>query len=167
MREQQTTCLVWALVMVPPLYLTWEILTGGRAWLYGFALATTVACASAWLSPAGFPRLQPLLRIPALLRFAGFFLRRSLAGGMDVAWRAVHPRMPLTPHWVDYPLQLTGDSARALFLGALSLTPGTLAVDLQGNTVRVHAIISKVEPDLKALEQHVADIFGQSLEFRP
>lgn len=166
MENQQKMRLVWVLVMLPPLYGMWLVLTGGRAWLYGLAVALAAAGASAWLAPESLPRLRPLLRIPALFRFAGFFLHRSLSGAVDVAWRALHPGMPLVPHWVDYPLRITGNGARALFIGVISLTPGTLSADLRCNTVRVHAIINDVEPGLDALERRVADVFGQSLERR-
>ncbi|MBE0509552.1 MAG: Na+/H+ antiporter subunit E [Chromatiales bacterium] len=41
------------------------------------------------------------------LRFIPFFLLQSLLGGIDVARRAFHPRTPLSPTLIRYPLSLS------------------------------------------------------------
>ncbi len=69
------------------------------------------------LSPAGIARLA--------LRFPG----QSAMAGIDVAWRAFDPRLPLRPGFVTVSPQLRPGSARDAFCALASLLPGTLPVD--------------------------------------
>jgi hypothetical protein len=41
-----------------------------------------------------------------MIRLAPGFLRSSLLGGIDVARRALHPRMPLDAGWIAYRTKL-------------------------------------------------------------
>ncbi len=139
------------------LLLLWLLLSGGEAWLSGAVVALAATLLGMRIGLRGPRRLRPV----AVLRFLLFFLHRSLAGGVDVAWRALHPRMPLHVGWLDYPLRLRHPGARALFLGAVSLTPGTLGADIRDDRVRVHSILERVEPDLRRLEALIAALFGE------
>ena len=50
------------------------------------------------------------------------------------------PSLDIDPHWVDYRTCLRTPSAR-VFLGALvSMTPGTLTCDLQGDRLCIHVL---------------------------
>ncbi len=80
--------------------LMWWVLSDGnaQAWWIGVSAVSFAMIASvALLSPT------PLVWCE-LLMFVPFFLRRSLQGGADVAWRVFHPRLPITPELIDYPL---------------------------------------------------------------
>jgi len=54
------------------------------------------------------------------------FLRQSVGAGIDVAWRALDPRMPLRPGFVVYRPQLPPGATRNAFCTMMSLLPGTL-----------------------------------------
>ncbi|MCW9048155.1 MAG: Na+/H+ antiporter subunit E [Gammaproteobacteria bacterium] len=99
------------------------------------------------------------------LRFIPFFLIRSLIGGIDVAWRAFHPRMPITPDLIEYPLTLPAGQSQVFMANTINLLPGTLSAALDRNTIKVHVLDSQKDffGELEAVEQHVARIFGLSL----
>jgi len=168
MKQQDNTTRTWfpplsMLITVALIYPAWLILSAGQAPVHGLVVALLIAAASSWLTarkPTGRCRWS---QGPALLRFAGFFLRHSLTGALDVAWRAFHYRMPLQPCWLDYPLRLEHPGARALFLGVVSLTPGTLGADMRGNLVRVHVLINQNDSALTTLEHRIAALFCESL----
>ena len=100
-----------------------------------------------------------------LLIFVPFFLRYSLQGGVDVACRVFHPHMPIAPQLVDYPLRLPPGLPRAVLANTVSLLPGTLSVDLDGQVLQVHVLDGRrdIVPELKALEIRVARLSGVSL----
>jgi multicomponent Na+:H+ antiporter subunit E len=100
-------------------------------------------------------------RAGAMAAFAGYFLSRSLLGGLDVARRALHPRLPLDTGETQYELTVRGDAARTLFVAVVSLLPGTLAADLRGQRVTVHSIAGDPGAQLAVLEGHVARLFGE------
>ncbi|MCC5812590.1 MAG: Na+/H+ antiporter subunit E [Ectothiorhodospiraceae bacterium] len=150
----------WFLTTIAGLFLVWAALAEGQSLLHGLLVSVLAAAFSAWFVQARLARLRPL----AVLRFFAVFLQRSVMGGVDVAWRALRPSMPLHPHWLDYPLRLKDASARAVFLGTISLMPGTLGADIVGDQARIHAILDSVDEDLRRIESLVADMFGETLE---
>jgi multicomponent Na+:H+ antiporter subunit E len=54
------------------------------------------------------------------------FLRQSVVAGIDVARRALDPRLPLHPGFVVYPVGLPRGPARNMFTTLMSLLPGTV-----------------------------------------
>lgn len=101
-----------------------------------------------------------------VIRFIPSFLRRSLSGGVDVARRALHPRLPLNPELVEYPLRLPQGLPRVVMADLVNLLPGTLTVELTADELQVHVIDRQVPvlDELKAVERAVARIFGLALD---
>jgi len=82
--------------------LIWWVLTDGVAtsWWIGVPAVLLAVTASAALIPPAF------FFWSEVLRFVPYFLIRSLLGGVDVAWRALHPAIPIDPDLVKYPMRL-------------------------------------------------------------
>jgi multicomponent Na+:H+ antiporter subunit E len=142
----------------------WAILTEGdpNALGYGLAVVGAAVAASLWLQRSPGGRLHWI----ALFRFLPVFLWGSLRGGMDVALRAIHPRLPLAPALQDYPLRIPDGPGRVLLIDVISLMPGTLSADLRGDTLAVHVLDGRqpVLPKIQALEERAAALFGLTLE---
>jgi len=90
--------------------------------LVGALAALMAASASLRLLPPGQWRFRPVLLAGLAVRF----LRQSIWAGIDVAWRALDPRLPLRPGFVSYRTHLPPGPARNAFLTMTSLLPGTL-----------------------------------------
>jgi len=84
------------------------------------------ALMAAWVSRRLLPPGPWTLRPVVLAGLAGRFLRQSIWAGIDVAWRALDPRLPLRPGFVGYRPRLPPGPARNAFLTMMSLLPGTL-----------------------------------------
>ncbi len=102
----------------------WLILAGADP---GDLPAATIAVVAAtWTSlrllPPGRSRPSPA----ALAIFALRFVRQSIVAGMDIARRALDPRLPLRPGFVVYPARLPPGPALNAFCTLTSLAPGTL-----------------------------------------
>jgi multicomponent Na+:H+ antiporter subunit E len=82
-----------------------------------------------------------LLGLLALL--PGFF-GRALAGGVDVARRAFHPRMPLQPGWITYRARLPAGAPRVLLGADISLLPGTLVAGERDDQLLVHCLDTRL-----------------------
>jgi multicomponent Na+:H+ antiporter subunit E len=109
------------------LFVLWLALTLGNP--VDLPAGVLTAIAATWtslylLSPSA-TRLSP----PALVAFAQRFFRLSIVAGVDVAWRALDPRLPLRPGYVVYQSQLPEGRARNTFCTLASLLPGTLPAD--------------------------------------
>lgn len=129
----------WARAVVAGRRLTffaalWLILTRDEA----VPLGVAVVPAASWLSLKLLPATRPV-RLLALLVMAPRFVRRSLLGGVDVARRALDPRLPLNPGWIEIPIDLP-DGGRVALGGELSLMPGTLAAGSDRGRLLVHVL---------------------------
>ena len=89
------------------------------------AAAVTVAAAT-WTSlrllPPGARHLSPV----GVARLLRRLLHQSVFAGVDVARRALDPRLPLRPGIVAYPSQCPPGTTRDAFCTLTSLLPGTL-----------------------------------------
>lgn len=53
-----------------------------------------------------------------------------LAANLDVVYRVVHPRLPIRPGIIKVKTSLTSESGRTALANSITLTPGTLTVDI-------------------------------------
>jgi multicomponent Na+:H+ antiporter subunit E len=142
----------------------WIVLTLNEpsAYLVG-ALAAAVAAA---ISMHLLPPVGRQVRLVTVLRQAPGFAWRSLLGGLDVAWRAFHPRLPLNPRWIAYPIRLPPGAARVSLGNELSLMPGTLAAGVRDDALYIHCLDGDqpVEEYIAEEERRVAAAIGMTLE---
>ncbi len=95
------------------------------------------------------------------------FLIYSFKGASDVAWRVFHPRLPISPGLIKYPLSLPPGLAQVLMINLVNLVPGTLTAKLEHNVLTIHVldIRNDFKTELITIEQHVAKIFGSPQNF--
>jgi multicomponent Na+:H+ antiporter subunit E len=140
--------------------LIWLGLNGAdwSSWIVGGPVVFTAA----WISVKLLPDIPWHWSAGGAISFAGWFLRESLRGGWDVAWRALSPKLALSPAIVCVPLHLPPGAARLFFCGAISLLPGTAVVAITKKSLCVHALdySPRVEEELRELEGRVAALFG-------
>ena len=76
-------------------------------------------------------------------------------GGLDVIWRVLHPAMPINPGIVRIRSVLKTDTGRTALASSITLTPGTLTIDVTDDGVfYIHWInVLSVEEEVAA--EHV------------
>jgi multicomponent Na+:H+ antiporter subunit E len=93
--------------------------------------------------------LKPLLgdtryfeKLPLLLRFAIFFAWELVLSNLRVAWDVLTPRAFRRPGVVAVPLTARTDAEITLLANLITLTPGTLSLDVSPDrrTLYVHAM---------------------------
>ena len=118
--------------------LLWLVLSGGNP--IDLVPGAVAALAATWvsfhLSPPGTVKVQPA----ALARFTLHFLYRSLVAGVDVARRALDPRLPLHPGFVVYPVGLPPSPMRNMFTTLMSLLPGTVPIGSAKGGLLIHCL---------------------------
>jgi multicomponent Na+:H+ antiporter subunit E len=131
------------------LALLWWVMTRGApaSWSIG---APAVALATATSMVFG-SKVRTRWSPSGTVRFALFFVMESLRGGLDVARRAIAFPLTLDPIWVRYRVALPAGPARLLMCSCVSLLPGTLAVDFEGDDLLVHSLSRSPDP-VRAIE---------------
>ena len=94
-------------------------------------------------SPA--PR-QSLLH---LLYFPFFYLWEIVAGALRISWDVFHPRPKLAPVLVHVPTGTLTHRQRLALACLVTMTPGTLSVDLveDDSTLVVHGLYARDHPE--------------------
>ena len=143
----------------------WWALTDGTAgswWIGVPAVAGATVVSVAMLPPLGLVWRE-------VIGFVPFFLWHSLKGGADVARRAFHPRMPIAPELIEYPLRLPPGLSQVTMINITSLLPGTLGTEIEGQVLKVHVLDSRGDflTGLKVLEQRVGRLWGTPLMISP
>lgn len=143
--------------------LIWFVVT--EADLSSLLIGVPVALAAAVLSVVLQPKSLTGMYLPGALRFARFFAVQSVLGGVDVALRALGPRVRIEPDIVLYPLRISGTLPRVFFVNTISLLPGTLSSRMVDDVIEVHALdaTQPVIDNLAEVEERVADLFGAQL----
>ena len=93
------------------------------------AAGVVAAALATWASLRLLPPSNRRLSAPALARLILRFLHQAIVAGIDVAWRALDPRLPLRPGFILYPTRLSMGAARNGFCTMASLLPGTLPAE--------------------------------------
>lgn len=131
--------------------LTWILLWGG--WdILGLVMGLAVSSLVSWLFPAkAGPDLKHIFRkLPKIIGLFFFFLWELFLSNIRLAWDAVTPGFDISPSIVAVPLDAKTDSEIFFLTMLLTLTPGTLSMD--------------VCPDRTHLYVHCAYTHGTSLE---
>lgn len=84
------------------------------------------------------------LRVWRVTRLALFFLWELLLSSIKVAWDVIRPRPRNNPRIIHVPLDVKTDFEILLLTNLISLTPGTLSVDVTEDrkTLIVHAMFA-------------------------
>ncbi|TDK23021.1 hypothetical protein E2F46_12800 [Luteimonas aestuarii] len=154
--------LAWGVQVFVLLLATWCALDGlGSLWL-GVLVSLAGAAFGSWVAPGEVHRWQPL----RLVAFFVWFVVASWRGGADVARRALSPRMPIEPVMLRHRMRLPPGLPQTVFVGVLSLLPGTLSValDADGGWLDVHCLTPSAADGIGELERRLAWLFSLPFE---
>jgi multicomponent Na+:H+ antiporter subunit E len=77
------------------------------------------------------------------------FIWACIKANFDVAYRVLHPAMPIRPGIVKVKTTLKSEFARTLLANSITMTPGTITVDIIDDFFYIHWIyISSEDPEV-------------------
>lgn len=147
------------------LFVFWIILT---ATLAAYELILGAIC-SALVATISFSvlayTLDPRITPAVILRFPFFSLALAveiIKANIDVALIIINPKLPIDPRIIEYRTYLPDDLPKVIFADSITLTPGTVTVELEEEKLFVHCLAAHHEDGLRegTLERLVAWLFG-------
>jgi multicomponent Na+:H+ antiporter subunit E len=85
--------------------------------------------------------LGDLLRAgPRLLLYVPWLLGQIVLANLEVVRLVLHPRLPIDPVIVRFTAPLSSDLALTALGNSITLTPGTVTLDVESGTFTVHAL---------------------------
>jgi len=112
--------------------------------------------------PQGMPRITPR-RIAWSLAYVFYLFIAIIKANFDVARRIVQPVIPLNPGIVTVRTKLGTPLGRTVLANSITLTPGTLSVEIKGDLLYVHWI-DVSSSDLEEATEEIVAGFEKYLE---
>jgi multicomponent Na+:H+ antiporter subunit E len=141
--------------------IVWVAVTGSATLhnlIFGFALSTLAL----WIVRGEMGARGYWRRLGRILLLLALFLKELALSAWKVAMLVMSPRMDLKPGIFAFPLTVTRDFEITLLANLITLTPGTLSVDVSEDrrTLFVHAIDCS---DIEATKRDIAAGFERRI----
>ncbi len=156
--------MVRAVNLVLVMYANWLLFSGHYDRLLlslGFA-STLVAVAIALRMDIVDRETYP---VPLNLRALTYWLWLAgevIKANLDVARRILSPSLPISPNVVLVKASQRTDLGRVTYGNSITLTPGTITIDLEGDTLEVHALTREAAEVLQEgeMDRRVTEMEG-------
>ncbi len=154
--------IIFAIVLA----LTWLLLTGSlekdELLIGGFSLVLVA------ILFFGYSDLYRAVKItPKIILFYPLyllvFLKELIIANIDVALRVVKPSLPINPGIVAVKTSLKDPLSKLILANSITLTPGTLTVDVKDDTLFIHWIDVK-DKDIEKATEEISSKFEKILK---
>lgn len=107
---------------------------------------------------------HPVKRFIHFLLYILKFIWEMIKANLEVAYLVIHPMLPIKPGIVKIKTKLTKDSAITVLSNSITLTPGTLTIDVneQKKELYIHWINVKTE-DIDKASEEIGNRFEKTL----
>jgi multicomponent Na+:H+ antiporter subunit E len=92
--------------------------------------------------------MHPVLLKPSALLYWLWLGREIIKSNIDVTRRILDPRLPITPAVIRLKATQRTELGRVSYASSITLVPGTVAIDVEGDAVTVHALTREAAADL-------------------
>lgn len=136
------------------LAMAWAALTGDIT-LMGLAIGFALGSAALYITRPLFPGSNSYFtRIFRFVRLAAGFLVELFVGSVQVVWDVLTPQHMSRPGIISIPLDVKGEMDVLLLTNYISLTPGTLCLDVSEDckTLYIHAMFAD---DPEEIRRHI------------
>ncbi|OGW16572.1 MAG: hypothetical protein A3G93_13960 [Nitrospinae bacterium RIFCSPLOWO2_12_FULL_45_22] len=145
------------------LYVFWILLSGHFDIFHlslGVICCALVAYGTHDLVLEGLP-IDMHTEVIRFIKYLPWLVYQIILANIHVAYLALSPKMPIEPRIIKIKTKLKRDLALVTFANSITLTPGTITVDIKEGVYDVHALSEKVSEDLLSgeMENRVAHIF--------
>ncbi len=106
------------------------------------------------------------LNVRALLIYLAWFVKEIFVSNIYVCRLILNPAMPISPAIISLRSNQPSDLARAILANSITLTPGTVAIGVDGDITTVHAITKDAATSLlqNSMSDKVAALVSRTEE---
>jgi len=80
--------------------------------------------------------------------YMSWLVWQIVKANVDVTWRVLHPRLPISPTMRRFKTNQHTDLGQAIFANSITLTPGTITIDVSKDEIEVHALTQQAMQEL-------------------
>ena len=108
----------------------------------------------------------PYLTIPQTLSYFSWLFREIVKANMAVVRAVMSPDMVVSPTMTRIPTPQKTDIGKVMFANSITLTPGTVSIDIQDDHILVHALLSEMSDpwDFAEMAERSAFAIGETID---
>ena len=108
----------------------------------------------------------PYVTTPQTLSYFGWLFSEIIKANIAVVKAVMSPNLAVSPTLVRIPTPQKTDIGKVMFANSITLTPGTVSVDIQDDHILVHALLSEMsEPaDFAEMAERSAWAIGEDID---
>ncbi len=91
------------------------------------------------------------------------FIKNLILSNWDVAKRVIDPKLPINPGIIAIKTNLKEDYKKLMLANSITLTPGTITIDVQDDTLFIHWI-DVTTSDIKQAGEEIAGDFEKTID---
>lgn len=144
----------------------WVALTGNFEFenvVFGFLLSYFLL----WVISRESGNIRYFKLVPRVIAFFFFFLYELVKANLQVAWEIITPKLNMKPGIIAVPLTVTSDGQITLLANLITLTPGTLSMDVSEDrkVLYVHSMYIRSKEEFidgikNGFEKRILEISG-------
>jgi len=144
------------------LFVLWVLLSG-KFDSFHLVLGLVLSFCVAWINSGHSPFVPRFRLWWKILLYLPWLFTRIVHSSLHVTKLILHPRLPIHPRLIRYESTLEESSAIVLLGNSITLTPGTITVEVNGRVLLVHALDEVSAEDVTSgrLESKIAGVFGE------
>lgn len=156
MVKKASQTLVFMLSFLTWLLLTWKFELSSI--LVGLFISLAVSLFFGELLTVTPQRALNPVRYFWLLCYIPVFLWEMIKANIDVAYRVLHPKLPINPGIVKIKTNLKSEVSKTFLANSITLTPGTMTIDIKEDELYIHWIDVKSK-EVSGASQAIAGPF--------
>ncbi len=103
------------------------------------SVLVVIFCKDILIYPNERFKIRPITFVKFAVYFANLFVE-IIQANIQVAKIVLSRKMPISPTLIEFKTNLKDDLSRVILANSITLTPGTLTVDLEGDVYLVHGL---------------------------
>ena len=140
------------------LFVFWVLLSASFEWIH-LGLGLIFSFAVAWLNSGHSPFVPKFRLWLRIFLYIPWLFYKIVQSSLHLSKLILHPALPITPHMISVESKLRHHAAVVLLGNSITLTPGTITVEVEGSNLIVHAMDKNDEAAIKQMELKIANIF--------
>jgi multicomponent Na+:H+ antiporter subunit E len=137
------------------------VLLSGKIDAFHLSIGLIGSAVIAWVNTEPRHLDEPPLPLGRLLLYGPWLFWQIVKSSVHVTKVILDPKLPINPQLIRYPTMLGSNEAVVLLGNSITLTPGTVTIEVSSKELVVHALDDASASDLEsgAMEHKIAHVF--------
>lgn len=142
------------------LFVVWVSLSASFKWMH-LGLGLICSFAVAWVNSGHSPFVPKFRLWLRILLYLPWLFYKIIQSSLHLSKLILSPALPIVPQLITVESKLRHHGAVVLLGNSITLTPGTITVEVDRNKLIVHSLDNVLSEDVanKHIESKIADIF--------